>query len=250
MSVKTYSEVLDVERQHCSVRHFRDEGIQPVLLTELLETAQHAASSSFIQAYSIVRVTDPQSRKTIADAAGGQQWVIDAPEFFVLCADLVRANHACKLHGLGELEGHAEHMIVATVDVSLFAQNLLLAAESVGLGGVFIGGIRNDPQCIIDTLGLPKRVFPLFGLCLGWPSEPCQPKPRLPLEAILHTDRYDEGIIDHELEEYDKLMADYYRTRNSNQKQSNWSEQTAMALQKKKREHMLAAFQQQGFLLK
>jgi len=197
-----------------------------------------------------VRVTDPQARGTIADAAGGQQWIVDAAEFFVICADLLRSDHACRMNGLGEIEGYTEHFISAMSDAALFAQNLALAAESAGLGGVFIGGIRNDPQVIVDTLSLPRLVFPAFGFCLGWPAEPCETKPRLPLETILHTDRYNDDGIEERLANYDRIIADYYRSRSENKKQSTWTEQVAGALQKKKREHMLGFMRQQGFLLK
>lgn len=250
MSTEKYSAVMALQRQHCSVRHFRDEPIDEALLTSILESAQCAASSSFIQAYSIIRVSDPQARSTIAHAAGDQRWVEEAPAFFVLCADLLRTDHACRAAGLGVLEGHTEHFIAALVDTALFAQNVVLAAESVGLGGVFIGGIRNDPQCIADTLSLPRLVFPAFGLCLGWPAGPCETKPRLPLASILHTDRYQQDSIDDDLLSYDDIMAEYYRARSTNQKESNWTEQTAAALQKKTRDHMLAFLQQQGFVLK
>ena len=250
MAADKYSAVMALQRKHCSVRQFRDEAIEEDLLMSILESAQYAASSSFIQGYSIVRVTDRQARSTIAHAAGDQRWIEEAAEFFVLCADLLRTDHACRAAGLGALEGHTEHFLAAIIDTALFAQNVVLAAESVGLGGVFIGGIRNDPQCVADTLSLPRLVFPAFGLCLGWPAEPCESKPRLPLASILHTDRYDQDNIDDDLARYDTIMAEYYRARSSNQKQSNWTEQTAGTLQKKTRDHMLAFLQQQGFMLK
>ncbi len=239
-----------LQRQHCSQRSFRNEPIDEALLRSILESAQCAASSSFIQGYSIVRVTDAGARAAIAKAAGDQAWIVEAPEFLVFCADLLRSNEACKSHGLGELEGHTEHFLAAIIDTALFAQNVALAAESAGLGGVFIGGIRNNPQLIADTLSLPRLVFPAFGFCLGWPDETCEPKPRMPLEVILHTDRYDSANVAEQLRDYDRVMAVYYASRGSNRKQSNWSEQTAATLQKKKREHMLAFLRQQGFLLK
>ena len=250
MTTEKYGAVMALQRAHCSVRKYRDEPIEEALLTSLLESAQCAASTSFNQGYSIVRVTDPAAREKIAAAAGGQQWVVDAPEFFVICADLLRSDHACRMNDLGEIEGYTEHFISAMSDTAIFAQNLALAAESVGLGGVFIGGIRNDPRLIADTLGLPRLVFPAFGFCLGWPAEPCETKPRLPLEAILHVDRYDASAIDEQLRRYDETIADYYRSRSENRKQSTWTEQVAGALQKKTRGHMLEFMRGRGFLLK
>ncbi|HFD86495.1 MAG TPA: oxygen-insensitive NADPH nitroreductase [Gammaproteobacteria bacterium] len=248
MQVDNYSPVMNQQHEHCSIRHFTDESIPADLLDSIFQSGQCAASSSFIQAYSIVRVTRNSVRNEIADAAGGQIWVEKAPEFMIFCADLYRVNEACKGAGIGEMEGYAEHFLAAVVDVALVAQNVVLAAESVGLGGVFIGGIRNDPQRVSDLLELPDHVFPVFGLCLGWPEKSCQKKPRLPLSTIVHTDVYHTASVRQDLDDYDALMAEYYKTRESNQKHSNWSEETARAVQGKKREHMLAFLQQRGFL--
>ena len=127
-------------------------------------------------------------------------------------------------------------------------KNMLLAAESAGLGGVFIGGIRNDPQSVADCLQLPELVYPVFGLCLGWPAEHHAIKPRLPTSAVMHQDRYDLAALENQVDAYDQLMSEYYKNRDANSKQSSWSEQTANAVQGKKREHMLSFLQQRGFL--
>ncbi len=240
--------VMALQRQHCSQRSFRDRPVDESLLLSILESAQCAASSSFIQGYSIVRITDGAARAAIAKAAGDQAWVVEAPEFLVFCADLLRSNEACRLSGRGTLGEYTEQFLAAIIDTALLAQNVALAAESAGLGGVFIGGIRNDPALIADILSLPPLVFPAFGFCLGWPDEPCEPKPRMPLEAVLHTDRYDRDKVADQLRAYDRVMADYYASRSRNRKQSDWTEQTAATLQKKKRAHMLAFLRRQGFL--
>ena len=75
---------------------------------------------------------------------------------------------------------------MAAVDVALAAQNAVLAAESLGLGTCYIGGIRNQPRAIIELLGLPRLMFPITGLTLGWPDTPANPRPRLPQAAVLH----------------------------------------------------------------
>ncbi len=243
------NETMTCMRRHASVRQYRDRDIDSDMLDQLIRCGQAASSSSFIQAYSVIRVIDPKNREVIANAAGGQQWIIDAAEFLVFCADLKRINYCCEKEGQGELHGHTEHFITATVDTALMAQNVLLAAESAGLGGVFIGGIRNDPQTISDCLGLPNRVYPVFGLCLGWPLEhPPESKPRLPLDSVLHQDRYQQEQEARQVEAYDAIMQRYYRERSANARITNWSRQTARAVQGKLREHMLGFLQQRGFL--
>ncbi|MCB5161157.1 oxygen-insensitive NADPH nitroreductase [Marinomonas algarum] len=240
--------ILQAQSAHKSIRKYTDQAIDDTLITQLIQAAQGAASSSFIQAYSLVQVTLPENRSRIAALAGGQKWVESAAEFFVICADLTRVEYCSVEQGLGELEGNAEHFIAATTDATFFAQNLMLGAESVGLGAVFIGGIRNDPTQVAELLQLPKHVYPVFGLCLGYPDAEPDLKPRLPVDVILHKDRYDDSRCASDIKAYDEQMQAYYQSRSGTKKISNWSEQTAGAVQKKKREHMLSFLQQQGFL--
>jgi len=238
--------VTELMKSHVSVRSFKDDPVSEETLRTILGAGQFASTSSHVQAYSVVRVTDPQKRLAISEAAGGQKWVINAPIFLVYCADLRRLNYACTKAGMGELEGLTEHSIAASVDAALFAQNVLLAAESEGLGGVFIGGIRNAPNTVIEQLDLPEFVFPLFGMCLGYPKERNATKPRLPLDAVLHTDSYDSEKIEPLVDGYDAEMAAYYAERGV-VTGTNWSSSVAAALQQKRREHMQEMLRQQGF---
>lgn len=240
--------ILQAQQNHKSIRQYQDKAIDPSLLIELIKSAQGAASSSFIQAYSLVQVTNPENRAKIAALAGGQKWVESAAEFLVICADLTRVEQCSLKQGLGKLEGNTEHFIAATTDATFMAQNLMLGAESVGLGAVFIGGIRNDPAQVAELLDLPDQVYPIFGLCLGYPDTKPDLKPRLPVDVILHKDRYDTSRCVEDVKAYDAQMQAYYQSRGDNQKSSNWSEQTANAVQKKKREHMLNFLQSRGFL--
>lgn len=234
---------------HRSVRRFLDRPLDPGQLETLIRCGQAAATSSFIQAYSVVQVTRPEARAAIAAAAGGQAWIEQAAEFLVFCADLRRLDAACRRADRGPLEGFTEHALAAVVDVALMAQNVLLAAESQGLGGVFIGGIRNDPQVVVDQLQLPSLVTPVFGMCLGWPDEDNPVKPRMPVAFVLHRDRY-QDVPAADMATYDAQMADYYATRGSNVKLSDWSTAVAAAMQGKKREHMLAFLRDRGFFVR
>lgn len=238
--------VQKLQLAHHSVRRFTDQPLAPGQLEQLIQCGQAAPSSSFIQAYSVVRVTRPDARARIAEAAGAQPWIVDAAEFLILCADLSRIDQACRAHDMGALDGYAEHSLAAVIDVSLMAQNVLLAAQSQGLGGVFIGGIRNVPQVIVDLLHLPKLVLPVFGLCLGWPDEANAVKPRMPVSVVLHQDTYRVAEGD-DLAGYDETMAGYYRARASNARQSDWSATTARVVQGKQRRHMREFLRAQGF---
>jgi len=247
---QTSNSTLELMLSHRSIRSFKDDPIKLELLEKLVSCGQAAASSSFIQAYSIVRITNKDHREQIARAAGGQQYVSDAPEFLIFCADLKRVEVACEKQQLGKLEGYTEHFIAATVDVALAAQNFLLAAESLGLGGVFIGGIRNDPQLIADLIELPEQVYPVFGMCLGWPDSSPDVKPRFPISTILHTDSYDVEKVGDNIDAYNKQVRKYYQSRSDNQRVSDWSEQSAKVVKVKKRPHMLSFLNHYGFLKK
>lgn len=239
------SETQVLQLAHRSVRRFQSRPLDPGQLESLIRCGQAAATSSFVQAYSVVRVTRADARAAIAEAAGGQVWIERAAEFLVFCADLRRIDIACRKHGLGGLGGYAEHALVALVDVSLMAQNVLLAAESTGLGGVFIGGIRNDPDVVVAQLEIPEWVVPVFGMCLGWPDEDNEVKPRMPVDIVLHQDCYRDPPVE-QMADYDSEMAAYYRSRSSNSRMADWSTPVAQAMQNKKREHMLAFLQAQG----
>ncbi len=248
MQEQKKNKIIETMLNHRSIRKFLDKSIDTETLEKIIECGQAAASSSFIQAYSVIRVTNTDTRKQIADAAGGQGWVEDAPEFLVFCADLKRIEVACIEQGAGELEGHAEHFLAASIDVALMAQNVLLAAESMGMGGVFIGGIRNDPQLVSDLLNLPDQVYPVFGMCLGWPAIDPDVKPRFPVKTVLHQDQYAVEKVESQVEAYDLQMRSYYQSRSGKTRVSNWSEQTAKAVQDKKREHMLKFLNNRGLI--
>jgi nitroreductase len=249
MSPAKASNVIAQQLSHRSIRSYTGEPIATETLENLIRAGQAAATSSFIQAYSVIRVSRPEVRKAIAEAAGGQIWIERAAEFLVFCADLRRIDAACRRAGQGELEGYAEHGLAAVVDVALMAQNVLLAAESVGLGGVFIGGIRNDLNRVADLLRVPELVVPVFGMCLGWPADAPEVKPRMPVDLILHQDEYRDPP-DQAIAEYDALMAEYYRSRSASRKLADWTTVTAVAVQGKKRPHIFDFLRRQGLFLR
>ena len=123
--------------------------------------------------------------------------------------------------------GMTEQFMIATIDVALAGQTAVVAAESMGLGICYIGAVRNDPQTVSDLLELPRDVYPVFGLCLGWPDQDPEVKPRLPVEIVLKEDvyRYDQEA--RQIAEYDETMRDYYRSRTGGTKETCWTEEMA-----------------------
>jgi len=136
-------------RSHRSIRKFTDQPVADDLINEIIRCGQSAATSSNLQATTVIRVQKDATRREIARLAGDQQYVITAGGFLVFCADLHRSAIACEMQKGEFARGMTEHFIIATVDVALFAQNCAIAAESMGLGICYIGGIRNDPnECV------------------------------------------------------------------------------------------------------
>jgi nitroreductase len=123
----------------------------------------------------------------------------------------------------------------------------VIAAESEGLGICYIGGIRNDPQRITELLDLPLGVYPVFGLCLGYPDQNPDIKPRLPLSVIVKDETYNERGNEEEVREYDKQIERYYKQRMGGSHGISWSKQVSKLLGEKSRPHMRDYLRNQGF---
>lgn len=198
---------IDLLRSHRSIRHFTDDDISDAQREAIIAAAQGTSSSSFLQCTTIVRITDKSLRESLATLSGGQKHVARAAEFWVFCADFNRHLQICPDAQLGL----AEQLLLGVVDTAMMAQNALTAAESLGLGGVFIGGLRNNIEPVTELLKLPQHVLPLFGLCLGWPADNPDIKPRLPASLVVHENQYQPLDTD-VLSQYDEQLAQYYLT--------------------------------------
>lgn len=242
--------VIDLLNAHRSIRKYTSQAIPEDLLRAILRAGQAAATSSFLQGTTVIRVRNPESRRTLARLAGNQAYVESAAEFLVLCADLKRPGNACAQLGREFAGDWTEHFIIATVDVALMAQNMVVAAESAGLGICYIGGLRNNPRDVSDLLQLPRGVYPVFGLCLGYPDQNPECKPRLPLDVVLKDEVYSEEGDAERIAQYDEQVREYYRQRTGGGHGQSWSEQVAGLLSEKARPHMRDFLAQQGFTLR
>ncbi|MBO8162883.1 MAG: oxygen-insensitive NADPH nitroreductase [Brevibacillus sp.] len=234
-------------QRHRSIRRFKPDGITPEQLNAILRSAQAASTSSNVQAYSVIGVTDSAKKRELAVLAGDQKYVEQCPLFLVWCADLLRLRHACGKQGIEMVHGTMENFIVATVDVSLAAQNAAIAAESMGLGIVYIGGIRNQPREVTRLLQLPELVYPVFGMCIGYPDQDPMPRPRLPLAAVYHENAYSTASFDRAIDEYDVVMREYYRQRTGGKRDTSWSQEMGEKFRQAARKHMRAYLEEQGF---
>ena len=170
------NDTIRTQLAHSSVRAFTNEPVTAELRTQILDAARAASTSCALQVTSIIRVTDPALRARIAELSGGQAHVAAAPEFWVFCADYHRLQLLCPEADLGWIE----QFLVGCLDTGIMAQNAFTALESLGLGGCFIGGIRNGITEVSALLRLPQNVFPVVGIAFGHPAVRNPVKPRLP----------------------------------------------------------------------
>ncbi len=218
--------VVDLLKSHRSIRKFANSPVTEKQLEHIIRCAQATATSSNLQAYTVISVNSEEHKKALAACSGNQKHVETAPVFLVWCADIRRLMLAGSLHKAEfQIPKNTELFLVASIDTALAAQNAVVAAESMGLGTVYIGGIRNEPRKVCQILQIPSGVFPLFGMCIGVPDGKLPAiKPRLPMEAVWHRDRYpaDEEQIPH-IQQYDDVMKEYYATRDGGNRDSTWS---------------------------
>ncbi|GLB58643.1 oxygen-insensitive NADPH nitroreductase [Cytobacillus sp. NCCP-133] len=236
------NEVTNLLMAHSSVRHFEDKPLSSEQIEAIVLSAQAASTSSFVQAYSIIGVTDKEKKAKLAEFAGNQRYVAENGHFFVFCADLHRHEV------IGQMENKdvkpsiesTEKFMVAVIDAALAAQNAAVAAESMGLGICYIGGIRNHLDGVSELLKTPDRVIPLFGLAVGYPSKKNDKKPRLPLQHIYHENEYmqEEEAYREELIMYNRIISEYYEERTDGKRMDTWTGQIGGMLEKQTRMYM------------
>jgi nitroreductase len=163
------NETLETLLSHRSVRRFTDEPVAAADIERAVTAGQAASTSSAVQAYCLIRVTEASVRESIAELSGPQAMVAAAPALFVVCGDTRRHRLICEREG-GSYQAGFEGFVVSVIDATLFAQNLAVAFESMGYGLCFVGGIRNDLERLTALLELPEGVYPLYGLVVGRPE--------------------------------------------------------------------------------
>jgi nitroreductase len=197
---------------HRSIRAYRPDRIPKGALEAILAAAQSASSSSNLQTWSVVVVEDEARKARLAELAGAQKQIHQAPIFLVWLADLARAERLARLAGR-PADGlpFFETFLLAAIDASLAAQNAVVALESLGLGAVYIGAIRNQPDAVAAELGLPPQVAPLFGLCIGYADaeKPAAVKPRLSQSVVVHRETYAIETEDDGIAAYDQTLREF-----------------------------------------
>lgn len=251
--------VIDLMHKHGSVRRYLPDPVAHDQVAAIVHAAQRASTSSNLQMWTVIAVTDPEKRQRLSELCGNQRHVADAPAFLVWCADLARLDRACELRGYTQVTDYVENFLVAAADVAIAAQNAALAAESLGLGICYIGGIRNNPAGVVKLLDMPRLTFPITGMTLGWPAADPPIRPRLATEAVLHWEQYDTTQQDRLLHEYDEAMiaTGIYQGRQvpapgktGEMENYGWLEHSARRVSQPTRTGLREVLDSQGFLLR
>jgi nitroreductase len=238
--------VIDVLARRASVRDYLTDDVPDAMLERILASARRAPTSSNVQAYSFVVVRDAAAREKFAVLAGNQKHIATAPVFVAICADVRRLARVAEVGGGSLAKDHLEMSMVACIDAALVGMCASLVADSLGLGTVMIGGMRNDPDGVAEVLGLPDGVFVAFGLCVGWPKSRPEPKPRLPAGLVIHHERYQDGDLAAGLAEYEAAMSAHHRAVGRDPDEP-WAERVAKQFSKPKRQRLKEILQGRGF---
>jgi FMN reductase [NAD(P)H] len=190
--------------EHRSHRSYSARPLSAELLQLLFACALSAPSKSDLQQADIVHVRDSVKRKALADLIPDNPWVRSAPEFLVFCANNRRTRQLAAQRGKPFANDHLDAFMNAAVDAGIVMTTFIHAAEAAGLGCCPISSVRNRAQAVSDLLGLPDWVFPLAGLCIGYPAEAGTITSRLPLDVTVHVDHYDESGIAAKIDRYDR----------------------------------------------
>lgn len=189
-----------------SIRRFKDRPVPRELVEKIVRAGQNAPTGGGQQAYSFIMISDAEKKERIIQAIGRQRFMEEAPLWLMICIDWARFYGLCEMLDLEIEYGEVTKLYRGIIDAMLAAENMVIAAEALGLGSVFNGGVRSAPVELAEILRLPENVFPVVLLCIGYPDETPPPRPRWPLEAVLHENEYEMPS--------ETLMKEYYEDAN------------------------------------
>ncbi len=177
-------------KERRTIRKYLQKDISEDLLNDLLETSCRTATVGNMQVYSIVVTRDALMKEKLAPAHFNQPMVKQAPVVLTFCADFNRFSQWCRERNAEPGYDNLLSFLNAVTDALLVAQTFCTLAEAAGLGTCYLGTAIYNPQLIIDTLGLPELVFPVIAVTVGYPDERPDQVDRLPVEAVVHRERY------------------------------------------------------------
>ena len=206
------NETVRLLQAHHSSRSYKTDPIPEDILEAIVESARRAPTSTNSHEISLVVVRNADSRARIAEIAGGQLWIAQAPVFIAVVVDLYKTGLGVeKAGGVQVFQRSLEGILAAVSDAGIAMATLMIAARASGLGFVPRGGIRRDPQAMIDLLGLPPITFPVDGVVLGYVAEESPQKPRMSIESFRHDEKYHPEVLKPAIDAYDRTLQEYWQ---------------------------------------
>mgnify|MGYP001389274275 FL=1 len=215
------TETIKLMKSHTSVRRFKEQEIPQADLEEILTAGQMASSWKNFQSYSVILVRSQEKKDALYELVP-QEAIRQSAAFLLFVGDLNRAEKGARLHTDSFQPQGVEGLLITSVDAALAGQNTLLAAESLGYGGVIIGLVRYKSEEVAALFNLPDYTYPVFGIALGVPNQQHDVKPRLPLNQVVFEEEYQEQQVEAILD-YDQVQADYAGARAT----TSWSQRLA-----------------------
>ncbi len=243
----TTSDTIETLLNRRSIRKYAADPVSDAHVSAILEAAVRAPTSSNVQAYSVIVVRDPDTKQKLAEPCGNQKHIADCPVFLAFCADLTRMEKALVKYGADLENNNMEMGLVATIDAALVGMSAYVAADSLGIHGVMIGAIRNNPEKIAEILGLPSKVYAVFGMCLGYPAEAPKQKPRMPFDGIVHFERYDAGKSLDIVDAYDESLRAHYESIGKATAADSWQNEVGSKFASRPRDKLRAQLKARGF---
>ena len=189
---------------HRTQRLYTEDPVPEAVLDTLLAAGLSAASKSDMQQVSLIRIADRAVRERIGALIPAMPWIVQAPEFFIVCGDNRRIRRVCALRGLAYANDTMDAVLNAAIDAAIVMQQMVCAAEIMGLGCCHISHVRDHVDEIAEMLAIPDHVFPIAGLCVGYPAREGFVSVRLAPSATVHVDRYDDSRLADEVDGYDR----------------------------------------------
>lgn len=176
--------------EHRSIRKFKSTPIAHEVLDDIMHSAVRASTCGNMQMYSLIVTQDEAMRKALSPCHFNQPMVTQAPCIITVCADSARFSQWCRQRDAEPSYDNFLWFVNGAIDALLAAQNITLAAESHGLGICILGTTLYTAEQIVRTLDLPKGVIPITTIVVGYPDEQPGLTDRLPVEAVVHYEKY------------------------------------------------------------
>ncbi|WP_040214693.1 NADPH-dependent oxidoreductase [Clostridium polynesiense] len=242
--------VINVMNNHRSIRKYKNKDIPEEVLDTILKAAQSMPNSVNAQQISIIAVRDKETKAKLSALVGNQKHIAEAPVVLVFAMDFYKTSLAGEKAGKPQvIQESLEGITTGALDVGIAYGAAVIAAESLGLGIGPTGGVKSKPLEVIELLGLPKYTFPLAGMALGYPDDNPEKKPRMPLQAFKHKEKYNKEALPEIIDKYDEEMGVYLEGIGRKEAEVDWSTQTSKMYKQVYYSKVKDALEAQGFKL-